>query len=255
MIQEPFSTGSSPIHRLDPRAKLVAAAAFSVVVSLSHRFPALISALAISLALVFLSHLNFRAVVRRLLVVAWFLLLLWALLPVTYEGETLFRVGRFVISRPGVDLAAQITLKTTAILLLFMSLVATMPVATLGHALNRLHLPQKLVHLLLLTYRYIFVIEAEYRKLVTAIRIRGFRSGTNMHSYKTYAYLIGMLFVRASVRAERVHQAMRCRGFKGKFYSLHDFEPSKSDLLFSALSIFALLSLIALEWNLYDHLR
>ncbi len=41
-----------------------------------------------------------------------------------------------------------------------------------------------------------------------AIKIRGFVRGTSLHCYKTCAYLIGMLFVRASARAERVYQVI-----------------------------------------------
>ncbi|MCK7503788.1 MAG: energy-coupling factor transporter transmembrane protein EcfT [Desulfobacterales bacterium] len=67
-------------------------------------------------------------------------------------------------AREGVELAAQITLKSNAIVLAFMALVATMPLATAGHALHRLRVPDKIVHLLLMTYRYIFVLEQEYQR-------------------------------------------------------------------------------------------
>lgn len=250
MIQEPFAVGISLIHRLDPRLRIFFAAAYSLVVALSNRFSALIIALTVSILLVWLARLNPREVGKRLAVVFWFLMLIWAVLPFTFEGEPLYHIGSFIITRPGVILAARITLKATAILLIFMALIATMSIATLGHALNRLHLPGKLVHLLLITYRYIFVIEEEYRRLCTAIKIRGFRPGTNIHSYKTYAYLIGMLFVRASVRAERVHQAMLCRGFKGRFYSLDNFKSSGQSRLFSVLMTVVIFGLIILEWGL-----
>jgi len=105
-----------------------------------------------------------------------------------------------------------------------------------------------MVHLLLLTYRYVFVIEQEYQRLVRATKIRGFRSRSNMHTYRTYAYLIGMLFVRASERAERVHQAMLCRGFKGKFYCLREFSFSRLDFVWSALMAIAVIGLGIVEW-------
>jgi hypothetical protein len=58
----------------------------------------------------------------------------------------------------------------------FMALLATMTVDTLGHTLNRLRLPDKMVHMLLITYRYLFVIEQEYQRLVRAMKIRNFPS-------------------------------------------------------------------------------
>lgn len=124
-------------------------------------------------------------------------------------------MGPLVATVEGVGLAARITLKANAILLVFIALVATMPVATLGHALHRLAVPDKLVHLLLFTYRYIHVMEKEYKRLHNAAVIRGFRPRTDRHTYKTYAYLVGMLLVRSLARAERVYDAMLCRGFQG----------------------------------------
>jgi cobalt/nickel transport system permease protein len=142
---------------------------------------------------------------------------------------------------------AQITLKSNAILLAFIALCATMSLVTLGHALHRLGLPDKIVHLLLMTYRYIFVIEEEYLRLMRAAKIRGFRPGTAVNTYRTFAYVIGMLFVRSAARAERVHQAMLCRGFKGKFYSLQEFKTAKAGWLFSIIMTAIIMALIIVE--------
>jgi cobalt/nickel transport system permease protein len=128
-----------------------------------------------------------------------------------------------------------------------MALVATMPFATAGHALHRLRVPDKIVHLLLMTYRYIFVLEQEYLRLGRAAAIRGFRPGTNLHTYRTYAYLVGMLFVKAVDRAERVRAAMLCRGFKGRFYSLQEFRAGSGGAAFLLLMSAAVLGIVALE--------
>ena len=130
----------------------------------------------------------------------------------------------------------------------FMALVATMTVDTLGHTLNRLRLPDKMVHLILITYRYLFVLEQEYQRLIRAMKIRNFHPKTNLHSYRTYAYLVGMLFVRASERARRVHSAMICRGFSGRFFSLRQFAPNRLNPVFSFGATLSLLLLATLEW-------
>jgi cobalt/nickel transport system permease protein len=177
-----------------------------------------------------------------------FLLLLWAVLPWSYEGDALAALGPVTITRPGVTLCAQISLKTVCLMVAFMALVATMTVDTLGHTLNRLYLPDKMVHMLLITYRYLFVIEQEYQRLVRAMKIRNFHPKTNLHSYRTYAYLVGMLFVRASERARRVHSAMICRGFNGRFISLREFPPNSHNHLFSFGFSLSLALLVTLEW-------
>jgi cobalt/nickel transport system permease protein len=145
-------------------------------------------------------------------------------------------------------MAMQISLKAATILLVLTTLVATSPVADLGHALHTLKVPGPLVLLLLLTYRYTFVIHQEYQRLWLAARVRGFRPGTNLHSYRTYAYLVGMLFVRAAARADRVHQAMRCRGFNGRFHSLRAFRSRPANWAFSTTMGVCLATLVYMEW-------
>jgi cobalt/nickel transport system permease protein len=249
MISEPFATGNSIIHQLDPRIRVLLTSVYAFVVALSYHFSVLITALALSMLLIGISRINLKAVFNRIIWVNAFILLLWVLLPFTFKGDVLASVGAIAVYRPGVVLAAQITLKSYAILLAFIALIATMSFATLGHALYRLRVPEKIVHLLLMTYRYVFVIEQEFLRLVRAAKIRGFRPGTNSNTYRTYSYVIGMLFVRAAARAERVHQAMLCRGFKGKFYSLQDFQMSSASWIFALIMTAMIFGLALMEWS------
>jgi cobalt/nickel transport system permease protein len=222
-MQERFAEISSPIHRTDPALRVVAAVFYSFTVALADDLPALAAALLFSAVLAAAARLPLKALLQRLAAAAGFLLLLWLVLPLSYPGDPLLRIGPLVVSRQGVRMALLITCKTSAILIGFTALVASMHLATLGHTLTRLGVPDKLVHLLLLAYRYIFVIQIEYQRLVRAAKLRNFRPSTTLHTYRTYAYLLGMLFVRASERSARVHQAMKCRGFNGRFHSLDSF--------------------------------
>ena len=249
MIQEPFAYNNSLMHQIDPRVRVLLATAYAFVVALSSRFPALLTALLVSFLVTGLARLDLREVAKRMILVNGLILFFWLVLPLTFSGEELFRLGPLVVTRPGVLLSARITLKSNAILLTFISLVASMSIATMGQALHRLKVPSKMVHLLLLTYRYVFVIEQEYQRLARAARIRGFQPGTNIHTYKTYAYLLGMLFVRASARAERVHQAMLCRGFRGEFYCLKKFSMSRIDWTLAVFMTTLILLLAVIEWT------
>ena len=249
MIQEPFSDGRSFLHTVDPRYRLIGAAVFSIIVAVSYRPATLICALAGACVMILAGRLNLLRVFNKLSVLMGFLLLIWLVMPITYDGSVLTRIGPFNIVKEGVVLCLQMTAKSIAILFAFIALVATMTIATLGHTLGRMGVPDKLVYLLLMTYRYIFVIEQEYQRLITATKIRGFSPGTNLHTYRTYAYLVGMLFVRASFRAKRVSQAMRCRGFNGKFYSLYHYLASPYNRLFLISILGISLLLLILEWG------
>jgi len=247
VISEAFTGGGSLIHRIDPRIRIAAAAVYTSVVAVSGNISALLAALAVSVVLVLLARLPLWEVTRRLSVVVGFLVLIWALLPLTGGGPVVGRLGPLTFHEPGIVLALQISLKSVTIVTAFIALVATMDIATLGHSLIRLKVPAKVSYLLLMTYRYIFVLEQEYQRLLRAARVRGFKPGTNLHSYKTYAYLVGMLFVRAANRAQRVHQAMKCRGFRGKFYSLAYFRASVASWLFALMMALVCTGLILLQ--------
>lgn len=248
MIAEPFADGKSVLHKIDPRFRVVAATLLSVIIALSSRLEALLAALAIAGVTLAAANLNPRRVARRLAVVAGFLVLLWGVLPITHQGTSLFTIGPLALTREGILLATQITLKSFSIMALLIALVATMSVATLGNVLNSLGVPGKFTQLLMVSYRYIFVIEQEYQRLQRAAKIRGFQPGTNLHTYRTYAYLAGMLFVRASVRAQRVYQAMLCRGFRGRYISLQNFKSGLQNHVFAVFMFIALVTLIYLEW-------
>jgi len=248
---ETFALGESPMHRLDPRIKIISATVFAFTTALASTFPAMFAALGASLILIAVSGLGLRPVLMRLALVNGFILFFWLVLPLTVAGQPYMQIGPLTLTREGILLSAQITIKSNAILISMIALLATSSISTLGHALNRLKVPDKLVLLLLLTFRYIFVLEQEYQRLRRAIRIRGFTPGTNLHSYRTYAYVIGMLFVRAAARADRVHQAMLCRGFRGKFYSLRTFSLGTSDWLWAAAVGIMIIAVGALEWSSY----
>ena len=248
MIGEEFSGGDSLIHRLDPRVKIVAVSFFSVVVAVSNRFVVLMSALALGFFIVLLARVPMRQLVRRLVPVNVFILFLWLFLPFTVQGEPLFSVGPLVGTHEGVLYATRISLKSNAIVTVLIALVASSSILTLGHAMHELRVPKKIVHLFFFTYRYIHVIGREYVRLVNAMKVRGFRPGTNMHSYKTFAYLVGMLLVRSCDRAERVRNAMLCRGFRGRLYSLSDFSMKTRDVISLIVMLTIVLALGALEW-------
>jgi len=248
MIKE-INGYDSFIQRLDPRVKIVTASLFSVVVAVSGRFLVLISALTLSLSIVITARIPIREVLRRLIPVNMLLIFLWLFLPFTFAGEHLFSVGALSVTREGVLYAAGISVKSNGIMLMLIALTASTQIFTLGHAMHELGIHKKLVQLFFFTYRYIHVIQREYIRLANSMKIRGFKPGTNLHTYKTYAHMIGMLLVRSFDRSQRVYNAMICRGFRGNLYSLSSFSISRADIIAFILMAGFILMLGILEWT------
>jgi cobalt/nickel transport system permease protein len=247
MIQETFARGDSLIHRSEPALRIVLATGYCFVLAVMHNLVALGTALLFSSVLAATARLPIKALATRLAAAAGFLALVWVLLPLTYGGAPMATAGPLSVSKAGVMLCLQITIKSMAILIAFTALVTTMPTATLGHTLYKLRVPDKLIQLLLLAYRYIFVIEQEYQRLHRAAKMRNFKPASNLHTYRTYAYLVGMLFVRASERARRVHLAMKCRGFTGRFHSLAHYGPTRWNAILASAVCGISLMLIVME--------
>lgn len=248
-IQEPFSEGNSLLHRLDPRGKVLVAGLFAVIVAVARCYPCVLAGLGLSLLGIALARLPLKKVTVRLLLVNGFVLVLWFVLPLTYPGDTMFFLGPLSVSREGLLLTGLITLKSNTIILALIALVATVPVITLGQAMHMMRFPDKLCHLLLFTYRYLDVFEQEFHRLLQAMKIRGFQPRTNLHTYRSYAYLAAMLLVRSYDRADRVFDAMLCRGFHGIFYSLRTFSWHRRDGTFVVFALLALAALLYLEWS------
>ena len=241
------------MDRVDPRTRLVTAGAFSVVVAVANGFPALGLALAVAALGAALAGLRPPAVLGRLVPVNLFMLLLIALLPWRLHGLgpgdwPLATLGSLSYSKDGLILAARIALKGNAIVLALVVLLGTLDITTVGHALGHLRVPEKLAHLLLFTVRYLDVFRREYLRLAAAMKMRGFRPRMNLHTYRSYGYLVGMLLVRSLDRSERIVAAMKCRGFRGRFYLLDHFAFSSRDVLFGMVSSGVLLVLALVEW-------
>ncbi len=231
-ISEPFAKGNSIFHRTDPRARLVSAFLLTVPMALLTTPWAAWLSLAIGLSLILPAAYNPGKVLTRLFVVNLFILFLWLFIPFSTPGQAVYNLGPLTMTREGLVMALLLTLKSNAVVLSLMALLGSIPVQSMGPAMQSLRVPAKLCHLFLFTFRYIFVIRNEYDTMTRAMAARGFRPRTNVHTYRSYAWLVGMLLVKSWDRAERVNNAMLCRGFKGRFYTLTDFNFTAGDIFF-----------------------
>lgn len=232
---------------LDPRMRIVMACVFAGVVVSLTTLVALVAALALSLSLLAVSRMPWRQTLRRMAMMDGFILFMLALLPFTVPGTPMFTLWGLTASWQGLWQAVEIALTANAVILALMVLVGTMEPVTLGHALHRLRCPDTLVHLLMFTIRYIDVLRDEYLRLRAAMKVRGFRPGTNLHTYRSLGYLVGMMLVRAIERSERILDAMKCRGFSGRMLLLQDFALTRRDIVFAAGLVTLCLGLLILD--------
>jgi cobalt/nickel transport system permease protein len=220
------------LGRLDPRWKMAALILAALFCALLTTLSAVLGAWAFSLAIVALARLPVRWLFLRLGSVALVLSCFAAWLPFVHApGDDRWELGWLSLSLSGLTLAAVLLFKALAVVSLMLALLATAPLQDTFKAAHDLRVPGILIQLLLLTHRFVFLVAEEFARLRIALRVRGFRSRGNWQTYRTIGQVAGTLLVRSHDRAERVSQAMRCRGFDGCFRSLNQFSTRPIDVL------------------------
>jgi cobalt/nickel transport system permease protein len=228
---EPLPCPASPLRRLDPRWKLAALLLLAVLVAAVRTLAPTAVALLGALALAAVARLPWRWYLGRVAAVGLFVALFTLPLPFLLDGPgPAWEVGPVSVSWHGLSVALFVAAKALTILTLMLVLLASAPLEDTLKAAHSLRVPGLLVQLAVLTYRYIFVLEGELARLRVALRVRGYRNRADRHSYRTIGHVAGALLVRGYERAERVGQAMRCRGFAGRFHSLSRFRTRAADV-------------------------
>jgi len=230
----------------DPRALILAVLLFALVTVSLQSLAAAGAAFTLAVATAAAGTAR-RDLFRRLVVLEGLLAVVLLTLPFTVPGQALLAVGPLTATRQGVLLATLIVLKAHAVVLALLGLVGSLAPAVLGHGLARMGLPEKLVHLLLLTVRQIELLHQEHLRLRQAMRARAFVARSDRHTWNSYGNLVGMLLVRSLERSRRIQAAMRCRGFHGRFYLLEARPWRAADTVFLVVLLLLLGGLLALD--------
>ena len=229
---DPYVRGSSLIHRLDPRVKVVLTVAYIVTTALTPpgAWPVFVLLLAIGISTTILGELPAWTVLGRVLLARPFAFAALPLL-VTLPGAPLLQLPwGWTITREGAVEAASIAAKSALSVQVSVVLTATTPVPQLLVALRALKVPRLIVSILGLMWRYLFVLVDEAQRLVRARASRsgghdggrspGASGGTVMWRAQVTGGMAGNLLLRGMERAERTHAAMCARGYDGEVRTL-----------------------------------
>ena len=222
------------VHRLDPRAKVIAVMAFvfTVVSWPKYEVIALAPFFLFPVLLMALGDIPFSVVLKKALIVSPFAVFIGIFNPILDPGTvTLFGISMSAGWLSFLSIMMKFMLTISAGLVL----IATTSFPGVCHALRRLGMPSVFVSQLLFLYRYIFVLMEETMRMVRARDMRSFgRRGTGA---KVAARIIGTLFLRTLERAERIYSAMLSRGFRGDIPSIKQYSFRVADTAFVLLTI------------------
>lgn len=226
----------------DARVRLVLTLGFALSVITLESWSALLLALLLAVALMWLAQLSLASVLKSLLALEGIMLLTLATLPFTYSDAP-----GLTLSREGVEQAMRILARVNAIVCASLALLASLDPARLGHALNALGMPQALVRVLLFALRYLDVLRREQARLHNAMRARAWRVRFDAHGLRSLGYLVGMMMIRALERAERISAAMRCRAYRGQWHTLEELRLETRDRVWMVTGLGLLGALLGLD--------
>lgn len=207
----------SPVHRLDPRTKLVLTLAFvgCAVSTPPTRLAAFVGYTGLLLCAIGWARVPVRYVLVRTAAVLPFSLLAAAWLPFLHVGPALeLWDGGVRLSVSGLWLLAGVMMKSLLGTAAAILLAVTTPLPALAAGLRKLGAPVIFVDTLTLIYRYLFVLVEEAGRLRRAAAARGYRPRW-LGQALLIGRLVGQLFLRSYERAERVYGAMLQRGYRG----------------------------------------
>jgi len=227
---EALSYQDTPIHRLDPRVKLLTTMVYIVAVVSFPKYAVagLIPFLLFPVALIALGNVPLRYLGKKILIAAPFALCIGIFNPLL-DRQTMVHLGPVALSGGWVSFASimlRFLLTVSAALLL----VAVTGFHQVCAALERLGIPRTLALQLLFLYRYLFVLGEEAGRMVRARSLRAFNGrGLGLGAYSS---MLGHLLLRTLDRAQRLHLAMRSRGFDGEIRLLRPLHLKLRDLGF-----------------------
>ncbi|MBN8635809.1 MAG: cobalt ECF transporter T component CbiQ [Anaerolineae bacterium] len=238
------AVGSSPLHRLDARVKVVVALVLviGVVVTPDGRWIAypLLWTLIGSLAGV--AHVS-AARLARLAGVALPFTLAAATLMFTTPGQPL--IAGLPITDAGLARFAGIVLKSWLSVQVTLLLGLTTPFTELLWALDSLRVPATLTAIVGFMYRYLDTLQDEAERLLRARAARsgGGSGGSLLWRARIAGGMVGNLFLRSYERSERIHAAMLARGYAGQARRQSPPPLTRPVLLLGALPVFTVLIL------------
>ena len=244
-----YQTLDSPIHRLDPRVKIVVTVLFIISNVLLPDGAWLAFALSwlFLLILSWVAHLQFRFIITRSLVALPFALAaITAVFSIPGDPVFALKVGSWtlVATNAGVVRFASIMLRSWISIQMAIILTATTQFPDLIHALRHLKVPDILVSTVSFMYRYLFVLSDETLRLLRAREARSARTtgrsktgGSILWRAKGAGNMAGQLFLRSYERSERVYNAMLARGYYGTLLTLNPHVMTDRDWLWGVLAL------------------
>lgn len=252
-----YIPGDSLIHRLDPRAKLISAVWFILLIFMASHWWTIALLAATVLIAAKLSNIPIRYYIDGLKPLMVLILITVLFQLVFSQGDTvLFEIGWLRITQEGIYSAILIILRFVMIVLMSTILTLTTTpleiadgIEALLNPLKKLKVPvQEIALILSIALRFVPTLMQETEKIMNAQRARGvdFSAGSLIERMKKVVPLLIPLFISSIDRADQLAVAMTARGYRGG-----DSRTKLRQLIWKKLDTFVTLYFIGLTLLLF----
>lgn len=215
----------SPIHRLDPRVKLIATFAYIISLFVVHSWTGyLIAAVAVAIVIA-ASHVPFGYIMRGMKAVMMILMITVIFNLFLTEGSPLVHFWKLTITYEGVDFASKMAVRLIFLIIGSSLMTLTTTPNQLTDALEDVLGPLKKIHvpvheismMMSIALRFIPILMEETDKIMKAQMARGadFESKNLMKKIQSLVPLLVPLFISAFRRANDLAMAMEARCYRG----------------------------------------
>lgn len=215
----------SPIHRLDPRVKLIATFAYIISLFVVHSWTGyLIAAVAVAIVIA-ASHVPFGYIMRGMKAVMMILMITVIFNLFLTEGRPLIHFWKLTITYEGVDFASKMAVRLIFLIIGSSLMTLTTTPNQLTDALEDVLGPLKKIHvpvheismMMSIALRFIPILMEETNKIMKAQMARGadFESKNLMKKIQSLVPLLVPLFISAFRRANDLAMAMEARCYRG----------------------------------------
>lgn len=151
-----------------------------------------------------------RQCFKRIKMILPFLLAAGAVNPF-WDRNIIMTAGSINISGGMLSMVTLMLKGFFTVLAVYLLMVST-SIEKICGALRRLHIPAVMVTMILLIYRYLFLLLQEAGKMIQAYALRA--PGQKGIQFRAWGSLAGLLLLRSMERAENVYESMCLRGFE-----------------------------------------
>lgn len=221
-----YFPGRSPVHRMDPRVKLVLTMAFIVMLFMSSSFYGLLAGIAFTLLTFAVSRIPAKMMLKSLKPIIP-IIIFTALLNLLFvrTGDVLWQFKFIKITQEGVHTAVFMVVRIVCLIIGTSLLTYTTSPIDLTDAIERLLSPLKkikvpvheLAMMMTIALRFIPTLIEETDKIMSAQKARGadMESGSLLQRARALIPILIPLFVSSFRRAEELALAMECRCYHG----------------------------------------